>query len=626
MSVTRTGLALLIAVVFAAIVSVIVVWAEMVTQGIQIGFLQMPPVAVALLLVLLALNALLKRAGETLELSRAELIGTYFAMVMAAMISSRKWVEMVIPMLISPGYYAVPWEPWETIYFPYMRQGLFPFPLDGSRGAVVDGFFSGHTPVPWGLWIGPLLKWSAVGLVSFFAMLCLAALIERQWIHYERLPFPLVRVPEALVTSSTETTGLLSPIGLAGIAIPVVLLGWNGIAANVAWLPGFPLDLSFSAVLPEKFGYTPWGISFAGIGFFYFVASEVLGSLLACFWLFKSCAYVAGLFGYEPRGLVALCTPPLGYAVIGAHYVLAGYILWMAWRGARAVTAGKPILSRNLALWGLGVSFLALCGWWVYFGVATWAAAFEVGTYLFVECILMSRGVAECGFLMTEVATHPHEAIRPFIVGGVHPATAAGLVFITVLFVRDMRGLPMTGFLDGCKLSETLGFSKRTLLKYFALGILVAMVVATYLHLAIPYSRGANNLYNYPYVHPCWFLRGFRPWAEQKLDSQTWAIPFVFAGGLVTAGIIAARYVLPWLAFRPIAIALAPAWTMTVFWFSILIAWLIKRNVLRYGGNKLFKSLSPLFLGMILGECSMAVLWTLLNIFFDLKTPKFAWL
>ena len=57
--------------------------------------------------------------------------------------------------------------------------------------------------------------------------------------------------------------------------------------------------------------------------------------------------------------------------------------------------------------------------------------------------------------------------------------------------------------------------------------------------------------------------------------------------------------------------ALSGSWTLIVFWFPCLIAWLCKVLILRYGGMRLYVWARPFFLGMVLGEFTMAVLWTL---------------
>ncbi|MGB9587144.1 MAG: DUF6784 domain-containing protein, partial [Armatimonadota bacterium] len=52
----------------------------------------------------------------------------------------------------------------------------------------------------------------------------------------------------------------------------------------------------------------------------------------------------------------------------------------------------------------------------------------------------------------------------------------------------------------------------------------------------------------------------------------------------------------------------------------MFIAWLIKLLLLRYGGLKLYRNAMPLFLGVILGECVMGSLWTIIGIALNIQT------
>jgi len=64
---------------------------------------------------------------------------------------------------------------------------------------------------------------------------------------------------------------------------------------------------------------------------------------------------------------------------------------------------------------------------------------------------------------------------------------------------------------------------------------------------------------------------------------------------------------------------------MIVFWFPCLVAWLCKGIILRYGGMKWYAGARPFFLGMVLGEFTMAVLWTVPSLFYRTPTPAFPW-
>src|ERR1039457_4259739 len=68
---------------------VIVVWAEYAEGSIQVGHLQIPPAAVALLFVVVLVNRLAACLWPTARLRPSELITVYVMMVFTSMVPSR---------------------------------------------------------------------------------------------------------------------------------------------------------------------------------------------------------------------------------------------------------------------------------------------------------------------------------------------------------------------------------------------------------------------------------------------------------------------------------------------------------------------------------------------------------
>ena len=47
-----------------------------------------------------------------------------------------------------------------------------------------------------------------------------------------------------------------------------------------------------------------------------------------------------------------------------------------------------------------------------------------------------------------------------------------------------------------------------------------------------------------------------------------------------------------------------------VLWFSLLLGWVGKTLVLRFGGMKGYRAALPFFMGLILGDILNAIIWT----------------
>ncbi len=62
---------------------------------------------------------------------------------------------------------------------------------------------------------------------------------------------------------------------------------------------------------------------------------------------------------------------------------------------------------------------------------------------------------------------------------------------------------------------------------------------------------------------------------------------------------------------------------MNQLWMCMFIAWLIKLVILRYGGLRSYRKAVPLFLGIILGECVMGSVWTIIGIALNTQTYAF---
>ncbi len=640
--------ALVLGVLFAVLICFVVSYAELVIAYIQIGFLQLPPAVIGLFFFIIVLNRLTGRFNRRLSLSQQELMVVYCMMLLASMISSRGLMEKLIPALIAVNYYANESNEWAEIFFKNMRPQLVPFDVTkGGSQPIAVSFYENidpNQPIPWREWIPPLLTWGVVVVLIFFGFLCLASILRRQWVDNEKLTFPLVQLPLEFVRDS-ETHGFFSNrLMWIGVAIPVLIFSLNGLHNIRPVVPHLNLNIYLNRYFTEKpfsaMFYTPAFISFAAIGFFYLLPVQLLFSLWFFFVMTRVQDIVAAVMGQRISNMPLYPTRSyIGYQVAGAYFVLIAYLVYVSLPHLRAILkrtfAGgngeedsNELLPYRVAVWGLILSFGLAVIWCWWAGLTVWFALFELAVYMFLVAIVMARSVAEGGMLMTETSFRPIDLYVMFrdkaSLGG---DSVTFLSFFDAIFTRDQRGLILTGFLDSLKFADGVRIKRRALLPVFSVAILVALVTSAAIHLYLPYRHGGNYMYSYVYRgNPIW---AFRDYASAAAGIHTGAnpkylIPF-FAGVAVTAFLAIMRTLYWWWPFHPLGYALSASWTMIVFWFPVLIAWLVKYPVMRYGGMRQYLKLKPFFLGMIFGEFSMAVLWTTISWLTGAPAPFFPW-
>lgn len=649
-STARQGIslrAIVIGLLLVVVVCLIVSYTELVLMTMQIGFLQLPPAVIGLFVFLVILNNLLRRLGQRFSLSAAELLMMYCMMLVAAMVSSRGVMEKLIPLLVTSNYYANKTNQWNELFSPFIKKWMVPFnPKGGPQQPVSVHFFErlwAGQHVPWGLWAIPLVAWGVLVLLIVFVFLCMATIMRRQWVDNEKLPFPLVQLPLDLVRDQGEQPLLKNPLLWLGAAIPTLVFTMNGLHNMFPNVPSFTLSVHLNDFLVNP----PWNqmywtslyVSFAAIGFFYLLPSELLFSL----WFFALFAraqdVMAAYYGMELKTMPMYGTHLfIAYQTVGAYVVMAGYLVYMARTHLKevlrkafgmesSVDDQHELMTYATAFWGLIIGFALIVAWCCLAGMSLWLAVLEFFVFLFIVALVLARSTAEAGMLMTETSFRPTDLYRMFAPAhALGPANLTVLAFMDGAFMRDQRGLLLTGFLDGLKISDGAHAHRSSFRWVFGLGVLAALLVAGAAQIWLPYTRGANSMYSYTYYgNNYWAFEAYGH--EMTLStSPAWqARVFFLVGVAVTLLLSYLRSTFYWWPLHPLGYALCASWTMTVFWFSCLVAWVVKTLVIRYGGMKLYLKLRPFFLGMVLGEFGMAVIWALISGVTGSVAPGFPW-
>ena len=613
--------ALLLGIFLLVLVCFIVSYAELVISYIQIGFLQFPPVVIGLLFFIVIINRLIPRLNQRLKLSPRELMLIYCMMLIASLISSRGLMEKLIPALVAVNYFANQSNNWADLFFPYIKDWLVPFdPSRKSDQKTVTDFYEGtFDAIPWQKWMSPLLAWSIVVFLIFFAFLCLAAIIRKQWVENEKLSFPLVQLP--LEFANRERLFFSSRLMWLGFALPTLVFSLNGLHAIFPQVPSFQLRYVLNNYLSERpfnsIFYTPIFLSLAGIGFFYLLPTQLLFSLWFFFLLTRIQDVIASLFGLRVSNMPLYPTRlHIGYQVAGAYIVLVIYFVYtglphlknvfrtaLSWHQKvnSKATNENELLPYSTAVWGLILSLLGVVLWMTYAGVHPAFALLQIVVYIGIVAVVMARSTAEAGMLMTETSFRPIDIYQIFAAKKtLGPSSLTTLSFFDAIFTRDQRGLILTTFLDSLKISQSIKLNRRLLLVVISLSTVLAFICAALIHLWLPYRQGGNYMYSYVYrANPIWAFQDNASSLEglQTTSSLT-ALIFFIVGINVTTILIVMRSLYWWWPLYPLGYALSASWSLIVFWFPILVAWLIKTPILKYGGLGHYLKLRPFFLGL----------------------------
>ena len=568
--------AFLVGAVCVAVSVCFVTQAEVVLSSVRIGYLQLPPVAIAMLLFVLAFRKLL----PFLKLSSSDVLLVYCMTLVGVMVSSHGVVEKLVPGLVSLNYFGSANNDWHGLFDSHVAARLVPYnPADGHLQAVSQYYYEGlprGQSVPWGRWLPPILNWAVLVFLVIFAFLCLTAILRRQWVEHEHLSFPLTQVPLAIMGEGGRPL-FCSPLAWLGVMLPVVVFGAKMLHQVWPTIPDIPVFYVLNDYLPTPWSsvsYTPLCLSFAAVGMMYLLPVDILFSIWFFFLLTRVQQFGAISFNVATPGMPTMPTLLFtGFQTLGAYLVIAGSLIWAArphlrrvWAAATGREKGddsEELLPYRVAVFGLFGSLIAASTWLWLMGMSWWLAAGELTVYVFVIALVMARSTAEAGMLMTETTFRPVDIVRVFApLHSLGPANLTMLAFCDNLFTRDLRGLVLTGFLDSAKIGDSTQVSRRTLGRFLCAGVLLAFVIAVALNVSIPYHKSANAMD--PYLEkfsPTFFWADYSQYLSSAAVPSTdtsWQIPGGVALGIAVALFLTfMRAAFFWWPLHPLGYALA---------------------------------------------------------------------
>ncbi len=620
--------AVLTGAVLVGAISIVCPWAILVVKGSQFAGNALPVIAVLFLFLLVAaLVPALKLLRSRFAFSRAEVITIYIMMLTGAVVVTDGFSGSFLTVITGAVYYATPENRWLELFAPNTHPWLVPDDRDAVRW-FYEGLPTGMG-IPWSAWARPLAAWIPFLLLFYWVLFCVGVLLRGQWVENDRLVFPLTRLPLAM-TEDVDDGGRLverllkHPLLWLGFSIPLLFHSWNGLGFYYDGFQKIPVGGALQLLRGEVLvqyrlnlpviglaWLVPLGISFS-IWFFH-----ALGVLQE--WILKRIGISVGSLDVWDSGGSPIS---ILHEQAGALAVLCFFVLWTA-RGHfrqlfRAALRGdrgeRETLAPRVAVIGLPAGLVLMVTWLKITGLDLYVAILLVAGAL-VVFIGLSRIVCEVGVPSVQSPMVPQTFItRGFGPGVLQLKNMTGLGLSTV-WMGDTVTNMMNAVMHSLKLASSGAVSDRRLPLAMLLAVVIGLAGSLWCIMTLAHTHGGINL------QPWWFNAAprwpFRFMASAYLSPEPSFAPralFTGIGAGIMSALLFLRARFAWWPLNPIGFPIAKTVTIVYWnWLAIFIAWVLKLLVLRYGGVRVFRRLTPFFLGLILGEFSTAGLWLVID-------------
>jgi len=575
-------------------------------------------------LVVVLLNPLLKTISPGWGLHPGELVIVFMMGLVGASLATYGLTGYLVAVIASPYFFATPENQWSQ----YLHDHIPDWVVPSRQGQAMQWFFDGLPPgesIPWAVWVVPLFWWLSLMMVVMFVAFCIIVILRKQWVEHEKLLFPLVELPMAMVeeaeTPQRQPRFTRDRLFWTGFLIPLFVILWNAIHYFSPFVPQIPVggtgvDQISNIQIARDFPVILVAIYPPIIGFSYLMNLEILFS----FWFFHLLAliqvgiYTRTGFSLGPsESYSSEYDASMGWQSMGAFVAMVLWGLWMArphlravlrkaWRGnADPLDDSEELLSYRRAVLGLVLGTAYIAAWLHAAGMAWKVVALFLPT-AFIIYLGTSRIVAEAGLAFAR-GPMLAQTFTAFVFGssGISAQSMTGLALSYGGFC-EIKNSFMPAFAHCARLSDALRAHRRSVGWSVGLAVAAAVLVAVPWTIYLGYRHGAYNFETWIFTHG-----GKLPfeYVVQKMRNPfevDWGrLGFFGIGGAIYSAfnVLRARFV--WWPLHPIGLTLASSWPIKMSAFSLFLGWLCKWIIVRLGGIQLYRRARPFFLGLILG-------------------------
>ena len=584
------------------------------------------------LLVLIALNTLLRRLRPTLAFTQSELLTIYAMLCQASVFAGRDMLQVLVPLMGNSFWYATPENEWAQLFHQHLPEWLVVGEQDILRG-FYEGESSLYLQSHLQAWLLPILIWVGFCLVIGVTMLFLNVLLRKQWQEHERLTYPIAQLPFEITQGKNRFFNRrMMTVGLCIAALLNLLYSLHQI--NPVF-PTIPLYHSFR--LPEK----PWSamnnpgfrISFfpfaIGVGFLIPLDLGFSCWFFHLFWHFQR--IVGESFGW--RGAIGF---PREMAQIRGVWI--ALFLWTLWMGrshvrvvlktlfsSRALTDSDEgeALRYKTAIIGALIGFILIIAFCLKAGMSLWFAVLFFVLY-FAMSITITRIRAELGPPAHDLYNAGPDLLLTDAFGTRRIGNRNLSVMSLFFWLNHLsyRAHPMPHQLEALKLAHQTRFNATQLLWVLAIAIFVGALSAAWGHLHLSYQVGLENARS-------WYARAafnrLAGWLYNPGETNFGGLLYTGGGFIFAISLLLLRWRFIQWPLHPVGYVVSSWWTFTGLWFPLLISWTVKRILLSTGGVRLYRRAIPFFIGLVIGDVIVASVISILGLFFDYRVVYLSW-
>ena len=591
--------------------------------------------------ILVLLNLLVKRLRPQWALDPRELLVVYTMECLASAVCGHDMGEILVATLSHLDYYGPLEGRYEEIR-ELVPQWLVVSDETALRSAYIgqESVFDPANLVPW---LRPMGWW-----FFFIVALCMVLgglnlVFRKQWTENEKLAYPIIQLPMLLTTE--PKTLLRNRLFWIAFSLAATIDVVNGLHALFPMFPGIPIVrvTDIQKCFPERpwsaIGPTPVSIYPFAIGMCFFMPLDLAFSCWFFFIFWRLQRVAADHIG--AHGMPGF--PYIEEQTAGGYYAIALIALWITRHHLLRVLRillGRPV--EDASAWDREevrtAAVLMVLGsialfWFCYStGMSVGIIVAFFGLYFLIS-IAITRMRAELGPPAHDLHNiGPHKQIVRFLgpsnmndpVANLSRAKSLAMFGFMNFFNRAYRGHPMPHGMEAFRIAERLKMDNRKYMIAMGLAMVFGVVCGFFSMLWVFNRYGASAQVLGPgeyFGREAWDI--VNVWftaPEPHLFEPTYAILIGLASAL---GLAALRMNLAWWPLHPVGYAVSGSWSMDQLWLCILLAWLIKALLLKYGGAKMYRPAIPFFVGLMMGDFMVGSIWQIYGIVMETTVYDF---